>query len=397
MADSIENICDLPPELLEEIFSKLEDVTDFQSVINTCPLWHDIMEYRKTARLFGKVLPILMKVKDQKTLHYPIKNMLLFRQVCKEWKLETDRQLALHHHFKRTETIQRFLTHASTLPEGINPILGNSVTFEIDAQRDFEPCLELIRRHGTYIKTIFLSFLIRNFPLNELQSALKFMPNLEWLIVKVHVENWIVGDQAPVLPPLPLLTKVSLLTEDSYPQAGPNNNQLERFINSFVIEYGAQLQSLTCSPVLLRIESISNLLPNLTSLEIKESPYISVTEDDLHTLSQADWALEFLTILCHGAPTIECSTGLMTMLNSFSKTLVSLDLSFKLERSINPSELNVFPCLKNVTLRIPVSPLPEEMKDRVNSLSVRCPNLKILRIATLYYPWTYYTIVEYKL
>ncbi|CAL8138852.1 unnamed protein product [Orchesella dallaii] len=389
MAQSIQNICDLPPELLKDIFSKLEDADDFLSVINTCPLWHDILEHRKAEKLFAQVLPILM---EEETRRYPLNNMLVFRQVCKEWKRETDRELALSrfetfdregYWFMEAEKIQRFLTHASSLPDGINPILGNCVTFTLFDQEGFESCVQLIRRYGTYIKTIDLCFRIPDFPLTELQSVLSFMPNMEWLSIIAYVENLIVGPQAPALPPLPLLTELSIQVEHSHSRNDRIRHQ--QFVDSFVTAYGTQLESFTCSPVLLRLESISDRLPNLTSLEIEGVRETNFKEEDVNILSRAGWKLKRLQILSFTAPTIQCSTALMEMLNKFSATLVSLHLSIQLGHSINPSDLNVFPCLEKVSLRVSstFSVLPVVMRNRLNLFSAVCPNLKSFRITTV--------------
>ncbi|CAL8138832.1 unnamed protein product [Orchesella dallaii] len=397
MAQSIQNICDLPPELLEQIFSWLEDVNDFQSVINTCPLWHDIMEYRKAENLFAQVLPILME-KEIRIHHrpYPLNNFATFRQVCKKWKQETDRLLALYrfetfdckaYRFYGAQTMQRFLTHASALPEGINPILGNWVSFTGVDERDFGLCMQLIRGYGTYIKSIHLGshIHVNRFPFHELQLALTFLPNLEYLYANAYVEDWTVGYQVLALPPLPLLKELFLLTEITMPWSTPDYRRHQQLTDSFVTAYGPHLEILTCSPLLLRLESISDRLPNLTSLEIEGMRGMSITLDDIHTLSRADWKLQYLEIASFGAPTIQCSTALMEMLNNFRATLVSLYLSIQLEESLEPSDLNVFPCLKRVSLRVnsTFSVFPEDLRDRLNLFSVVCPNLKILYITTV--------------
>ncbi|CAL8138840.1 unnamed protein product [Orchesella dallaii] len=394
MSEFVGNICDLPPELQHEILSKLTDVNDIQSAINTCPQWHDILEYRKTAMLFAKVLPIMI---EKGSYCGSIENMLLLRQVSKDWKRETDRQLSLYpfgyflgdegkgYHFSEVEEIQKFLTHASTFPDGANPILGNALSLSIADHEDMAPVFHLIRQYGTYIKTISLGYGNDNFPLNQLQSLLNLLPNVEWLIICVRVENWN-EVEAPGLPPLPLLTKLTLEIEDSDDIIGPNYiEQRQLFIGSLVAAYGPQLESISCSPILLRVESISDLLPNLTSLEIDEGyTYTSFTNEDVHTLTQSGWELKCLQIGRFGKSPIQCSTELMGMLNNFSETLVTLDLSLQLDRWIDPSRLLVFPCLEIVKLRVSSTfdVLPEWMKDWLSTFSVVCPNLKKLKILT---------------
>ncbi|CAL8138836.1 unnamed protein product [Orchesella dallaii] len=396
MAQSIQNICYLPPELLEQIFSWLEDGKDFQSVINTCPLWHDIMEYRKAEKLFAQVLPILM---EEETRRYPLNNMLALRQVCKEWKQETDRQLALArpdrfderfdsdaYSFYGAEKMQRFLMHASALPDGINPILGNFVSFIGVEQQHFGLCMQLIRGYGTYIKSIDLGAYTDRFPIHELQLALTFLPNLEYMFVNTYVEDWTVGYQVLTLPPLPLLKDLCLQTQLPWPcWSRADYLRHQQLIDSFVTAYGPHLESLSCCPLLLRLESISDRLPNLTSLEIEGMRRVSFTEEDIHTLSQANCQLQRLVICSFGAPTIQCSTALMEMLNNFSETLVSLHISIQLERSLEPSDLNVFPNLERVSLRVSstFSVFLAAMRNRLNLFSAVCPNLKSFRITTV--------------
>ncbi|ODM97469.1 Alpha-(1,3)-fucosyltransferase C, partial [Orchesella cincta] len=57
LADFAQNIQDLPPEMLEEIFNFLPP-SDFNSVINTCEWWHDIMAYKKLRNYSQKFSPL---------------------------------------------------------------------------------------------------------------------------------------------------------------------------------------------------------------------------------------------------------------------------------------------------------------------------------------------------
>ncbi|CAL8138820.1 unnamed protein product [Orchesella dallaii] len=394
MAESIESICDLPPEVQAEILSKLEDAEDFQAVINTCPLWHDIMENRKAKMLFAQVLPILLEKAPFRC--YPIDNMLVLRQVCREWKRVTDRQLVLNPHdkfdrqaylFWDDEEIEEFLTHASRLPDGVNPLLGNYADLTITDFEESQPSVQLIHRYGTFLKRVFLHVLIDNYPINELQSLMSFMPNLEWLSLVVYVDDWTAAVEATALPPIPLLKQFFLCIEtlDLYGQPRPNYFLIQEFIASFVTAYGPQLETISCPLVLLRLDSISDRLPNLMSLEIDESPGTYFTEEDLHVLAQADWKLRLLKIQRYSMPFIQCSSALIDMLNKFSRTLTSLCFSLELERTFDPLELAVFPCLEIVDLRVSSTfgEFPVEMKDKLNAFSVVCPNLKKLEITTV--------------
>ncbi|CAL8138816.1 unnamed protein product [Orchesella dallaii] len=395
MAESIGSICDLPPEVQAEILSKLEDAEDFQAVINTCPLWHDIKENRKEEMLFAQVLPILLE--KARFRCYPIDNMLVLRQVCKEWKRATDRQLVLNpydkfdreaYNFRDDEVIEEFFTHASRFPGGVNPLLGNYVTLTITDFEDSQPPVQLIHRYGTFLKTIFLLTISDNCPINELQSLMSFLPNLEWLGLAVCVEDWNVAVEATALPPIPLLKQFFLYIENLgvYGKPRPNYFLIQEFITSFVTVYGPQLETISCPLDLLRLDSISDRLPNLMSLEIDESPGTYFTDEDLHVLAQADWELRFLKVKkYYAAPFIQCSTALIDMLNTFSSTLTSLCFPLELERTFDPLELGVFPCLEIVDLRVSSTfgEFPVEMKNKVNTFSVVCPNLKKLEITTV--------------
>ncbi|CAL8138818.1 unnamed protein product [Orchesella dallaii] len=394
MAESIGSICDLPPEVQAEILSKLDDAEDYQTVINTCPLWHDIKENRKAEMLFAQVLPILLEKAPFRC--YPIDNMLVLRQVCREWKRATDRQLVLNPHDKfdrqayllwDDEVIEQFLTHASRLPDGVNPLLGSYVTLTITDFEDSQPPVQFIHRYGASLKTIFLLTISDNCPINELQPLMSFLPNLEWLGLVLCVEDWKVEVEATALPPIPLLKQFFLYIENLgvHGQPGPNYFLIQEFIASFVTAYGPQLETISCPLVLLRLDSISDRLPNLMSLEIDESPGTYFTEEDLHVLAQADWELRFLKMQRHSTPFIQCSTALIHMLNTFSRTLTSLCFPLELVNTFDPLELAVFPCLEIVDLRVSstFNEFPVEMKDKLNTFSVVCPNLKKLEITTV--------------
>ncbi|CAL8117700.1 unnamed protein product [Orchesella dallaii] len=379
-------ISDLPNEMLEQIFNFLENPNDFLAVIGTCHRWHDIMAYRKTERLFGKVLPILL----QDDL-LPLRSMLTLRQIRTNWKEEVKIQLQQSpsrsrliskYNLEEAEQVNRLIAHARNLPQGGNPFLGNHLTITMDDPGAYDQILQLIQQHGTPLMSVVMHFISNNFPHIELASILGGIPNVEILSILGFIENWDVGDGVDTsVPPLPFLNNLGVVMLGADLENQPNDDRYQRLLSVLLTAYGEQLGTLRCSKELLRIGGISDLLLNLRRLDIF-LPHRSTdtfTQNDFHVLSQVGWRLHTFTFWgCYIPLTVE----FMAALNNFSTTLENLDIFIEVDEHFDPDLLASFPLLKILTLAInsELQSIPLGMKDKLMKLAGVAPNLEELSI-----------------
>ncbi|CAL8117738.1 unnamed protein product [Orchesella dallaii] len=407
-------ISDLPNEMLEEIFNFLQDPNDFLSVVGTCNRWNDIMSYRKTERLFGKVkwkyifmlsnqkyfkkinnrsfghvqtpvfiaqvLPILLK-----SDLLPLRTMLTLRQISKNWQQETGFQLEedpsrleSKYDLEETEQVNRFITHASNLPQGGNPFIGKYLSISLADPGAYDSIHQLIQQHGTPLRSIKMFFFSRN----QFASMLGYIPNLEKLSIVGLIDEWVIEDEADALP-LPPLLRLNNLCISIFAVGGQvdADDRYLRLLSFLLTAYGEQLSTLKCPPQVLRVGRISNLLPNIRRLELfKELIFTDAyTQPDLQVLSQVEWRLQTLSISgCYLPLTVE----LMTALNNFCAKLEDLEISIQLEENFDTDSLVCFPCLKKLKLGITseLRTIPLAMKDRLMTLVGVAPNLEELDI-----------------
>ncbi|CAL8141483.1 unnamed protein product [Orchesella dallaii] len=375
-------ISDLPNEMLEEIFNFLQDPNDFLGVVGTCNRWNDIMAYRKTERLFGKVLPVLLK-----SDLLPLRAMLNLRQVRKKWKqaaefqLEEDpSRLESKYDLEGTEQVNRLITHASNLPQGGNPFIGKHLSISMIDPGAYDSIHQLIQQHGAPLRTIMMSLFSRI----QFSSMLGGIPNLEKLTIFGFIQQWDAEDEADALP-LPPLRRLNNLCISIYgvvPRGDqPDDDRYLRLLSFLITAYGEQLTALKCPTQVLRVGRISNLLPNLRRLELFKAHIITdtYTQPDLQSPSQVEWRLHTLSISgCY----IPLTAELMAALNNFCATLENLKISIQLEESFNADSFVSFPCLKKLELGITseLRSIPLGMKDRLMTLVGVAPNLEELDI-----------------
>ncbi|CAL8117698.1 unnamed protein product [Orchesella dallaii] len=370
-------LSDLPNEMLEEIFNFLQDPNDFLSVIGTCHRWNDLMSYRKTERLFGKVLPILLKP-DLLTL----RTMLTIRQISKKWKQEADFQLEedpsrfeQKYIIREAEQLNRLIIHATNLPQGGNPFIGKYLSIGRGDPGTNDSMQQLIQQHGTYLKSITMYC----FSKIQFTTFLGGIPNVETLTIMGLMRQWHTDDEVDA-PPLPPLRRLNNLGIAIYGDQNDDHRYLH-LLSFLLTAYGEQLTTLRCAKQLLRIDRISDLLPNLTQLELF-MPHISsdaFTQLDFQVLSQVEWRLQTLSIYEWNFP---LTTEFMTALNNFSATLEDLKLFIQVEETFDPAPLISFPFLKKLYLGITseLRSIPLGMKDRLMKLGGVAPNLEELDI-----------------
>ncbi|CAL8141551.1 unnamed protein product [Orchesella dallaii] len=369
-------ISDLPDERLEDIFNFLQDPNDFLSVAGTCNRWNDIMSYRKTERLFGKVLPILLK-----SDLLPLRTMLTLRQISKKWKqavefhLEEDpSRLESKYDLEETEQVNRFITHANNLPQGGNPFIGKYLSISLRDPGAYDSIHQHIQQHGNLLKSITMSF----FSPIQFASMLGGIPNLEKLSIFDLIDAWDIEDEADALP-LPPLLRLNNLCISIFANGvqADDDDRYQRLLSFLLTAYGEQLTTLKCPPKVLRVGGISNLLPNIRRLElIKELVFTDAyTQPDLQVLSQVEWRLHTLSISCCYIP---MTAELMTALNNFCTKLEDLEISIQLEENFDTDSLVCFPCLKKLKLGITseLRSVPLAMKDRLMTLVGVVPNLE---------------------
>ncbi|CAL8141619.1 unnamed protein product [Orchesella dallaii] len=374
-------ISDLPNEMLEEIFNFLHDPNDFLSVVGTCNRWNDIMAYRKTERLFGKVLPILLK-----SDLLPLRTMLTLRQISKTWKKEADFQLEedpskleLKYGIPNAEQANRLIAHASNLPQGGNPFIGKCLSIYKGDPGSYDSIHQLIQQYGTPLRRITMVYFSRI----QFASVLGGIPNLEKLSIFGLIDEWDIEDEADALP-LPTLLRLNNMGIRIFGE-GPgdqvDDDRYLRFHSFLLTAYGEQLTTLKCSKKLLRIGRISDLLPNLRRLELFKAHGLTetYTQPDLQVISQVEWRLHTLSISgCY----IPLTAELMAALNNFCVTLEDLEISIELEENFDADSLVNFPCLKKLKLGISseLRSIPLKMKDRLIKLAGVAPNLEELDI-----------------
>ncbi|CAL8138942.1 unnamed protein product [Orchesella dallaii] len=378
------HISDLPPEMLEEIFNYLTDPKDFESVINTCPLWHDIMAYRKTERLLAEVFPLVFEHTDS----IPLESVLRIRETSKKWKELAEAELAYNtsrfrhpkYNFETAEQLEAFRTFATSLPTGSNPFVFRKMEITFTNEAAYISFLQIIQAWGDQLKSILISVPAYEFPQNELVSHLALLPNLKSLDFVGYPENWNVNaGGTPPFPPLPHLTNLTLFRVGLDNGNAVADQKLQHQSSSFITAYGNQLESLTCPIHLLRIEDIENQLPKLTFLFLWLRARNTINEKDLQVLAKVKWPLYALTIFGHS---VELSREFCGMISYFKDTLKYLALELPLEKDIDISSLEIFPVLKIVTLRITSSQrrIPTGIKNKVGQLGEFFPNLKKIEL-----------------
>ncbi|CAL8111762.1 unnamed protein product [Orchesella dallaii] len=370
-------ISDLPNEMLEEIFNFLQDPDDFLSVIGTCHRWNDLMSYRKTERLFGKVLPILLK-----SDLVPLRSMLTIRLISKNWKqaaefqLEEDpSKLERKYDVVGVERVNRFITHASNLPQGGNPFIGKHLMISALVPETYDSIHQLIQQHGTLLRSIEMYF----YTIIQFTSIVGAIPNLETLFIWGFIEVWDIEDEADAHPFPPLL-RLNNLSLCLYGTAQNDDDRTLRLLSLMLTAYGEQLTTLKCPKQLLRVGRI-NLLRNLRRLELIKANALTdtYTLPDFQVLSQVKWRLHTLSLsdCC-----IQFTAELMAALNNFCETLENLEISIELEENFDADSLASFPFLKKLDLGIAseLRFIPLGMKDALIKLSGVSPNLEKLDI-----------------
>ncbi|CAL8141613.1 unnamed protein product [Orchesella dallaii] len=381
-------ISDLPNEMLEEIFNFLHDPNDFLSVVGTCNRWNDIMAYRKTERLFGKVLPILLK-----SDLLPLRTMLTLRQISKTWKQEAEFQLekdpedpgggrgfrvglVLKYDIRGADRVNRLIAHASNLPQGGNPFIGKCLSISMGNPGLYDSIHELIHQYGTQLRRITMFYFSRI----QFASILGGIPNLEKLSIFGLIDEWDIEDEADALP-LPTLLRLNNLCICVFGEVPWEQARYLRLLSFLLTAYGEQLTTLKCPKQLLRIGRISDLLPNLRRLEVFKAHALTdtYTQPELQGLSQVEWRLHTLSI---SGCCIPFTAELMAALNNFCATLEDLEISIQLEENFDADSLVTFPRLKKLKLGISTElrSIPLRMKDRLIKLAGVAPNLEELDI-----------------
>ncbi|CAL8117704.1 unnamed protein product [Orchesella dallaii] len=376
-------ISDLPNEMLEQIFNFLKDPNDFLSVIGTCHRWNDIMAYRKTERLFSKVLPIL----HQADL-LPLRSMLPLRQICRKWKEEAEIQLKQSPSMSRlfskydleeTTRINRFITHSNELPEGGNPFLGKYLGMFMEDPEVYAPVLQLIRQHGTQLKNVMMAFMFHDGQDIELPSILRVIPNVEILCIVGFIEHLNVENATVASPPLPLLNNLTVLLLEGPDENRNNEDRCHRLISYLLTAYGQQLETLRCTEQLLRFDGMGILLVNLRQLHIYPHDIDALTQHDVQVLSQVEWRLQELFIRDFY---IQLTSEFLAALNNFSGTLEDLEIWIQLDENFDPESFVSFPFLKKLKLRInsELRNIPSGMQEKLMKCAGVAPNLEELDI-----------------
>ncbi|CAL8138934.1 unnamed protein product [Orchesella dallaii] len=381
-----QHISDLPPEMLEEIFNYLTDPQDFQAVLNTCPLWHDIMAYRKVERLLGKVFPLVF----EHTTSIPLESMLCIRETSRKWKELAETELAYNtsrfrhpkYNFQTEEELEEFRTFATSLPRGSNPFAFRNMEITFNNEGAYIFFLEIIQKWGDQLKSIDIRATGLGFPQNELVSHLALLPNLKSLEIAGIPENWDVeaGGTTP-FPPLPQLTSLKLFRVGLDNGIAAVERQFQHQISSFITAYGNQLEILACPLHLLRIEDIENQLPKLYFLMLQLSVWNTFNEEDFQVLAKIKWPL--CALMIHGHP-VELSKEFCGMVSEFRGTLYNLILEVVLEEEddIDTSSLEIFHYVKLVYLRITSSHrrIPSGIKKKLGQFGEFFPNLKKIQL-----------------
>ncbi|CAL8091116.1 unnamed protein product [Orchesella dallaii] len=365
----------LPPEIKEKIIDCLDNAQDFLAVINSSPLLHNLMSYKKTTRLFSEVFPILLNVIP----NFPLENILHMRQVNSEWRRQIDiilaansrRFVAERYSFEDEAHVESFMAHANTLP-GINPFLGNFLRAWPSTQLCLNAVARLIQTHGRNLKTVSLLILLNAFltpPL--LWHLLSHLPNLQSLTIvsKIQFGEGTLTPAAP-LPPLPNLTGIDISGLMNMNYAYDEN--LHTLVAAIILAYGSHLKSLGCSNEQLKIPRLNEITPNLEQLTA-----YSFANEDFEELAQMNWRLENLVLRGDNIPP---SLGLIAALNNFRTTLVFLEFTIRLKEHSNFTSLQVFPKLSQVFVSIDPLSVISLAEPSFSHLAVVCPNLEQLSI-----------------
>ncbi|ODM96043.1 hypothetical protein Ocin01_10637 [Orchesella cincta] len=350
----------LPPEMWEAVFDRVKEPQDFLSVINSTEEWDSLMSYKKTVRLFPLVFKILLRTNPEV---FGLQTMLSLRQVDNIWKEPVDTELEANPEryvggnyrftWSEPQNLERMAALSASLPSSVNPFLGRYMKMIMMPNADMYNILE---KHGSNLKSFSLSCPGLVSPI-QFGRALQFVPNLE------------------------NLTFGTMFADEE----GRNERDL---LLAFLTAYGATLNTLHCVSQLFCLDGISQLVPNLVDLRLRDTATYELTERDARVMSQTGWRLKKLDISLHKQGQ-RATTAFLTALNSFSPTLESLEIRVRwafVAGNFNPNQFHVFPRLKELKLEMIAPSASEPLMTAVAellSLARAFPNLEKCKIIRL--------------
>ncbi|CAL8146472.1 unnamed protein product [Orchesella dallaii] len=370
----------LSPENWELIFRDIHS-QDFQSVINTCPEWNQLMTSRKTTELLPSVLPILMKLD-----HLPATSILNCRLVNRRSKLAIDNTIqhevscpnlsfknemqrrwkesrstgiesliGVNFDFEDDSDIQRFLRHIETKPfPTSNPFLSKQISIGIgyvleedvpNWRSSFE---SLLSRYGHHLRrlTSYMCTWTLGETVTTLLSLMNQMPNLQVLkmIGCIYMREEVERIRNITLPQLDHLESLDL--EDFMSR---DLDSEEHIVLPFLQHYGSQIKTFRCRGELLGRTGLSAELLNQMLPNVKQLCVSHVTLSALPKLAELNWPVEHLQLF-------ECSIvdggfvfiqNLNLMITQFSNSLKELDLFVKLRKNLELPGLEELPSTSN--------------------------------------------------
>ncbi|CAL8130801.1 unnamed protein product [Orchesella dallaii] len=373
----------LPLEMIEHIFNQLTDPHDFNTVINSHPLWNDLMRNQKTNRLFDLVLPAMMKVA---TYDPTLADLQILRQVNRNWKQAVDHQLQVDpgrfvsdsasisptpasasRFYPHQRTANEYLTYANSLIPGSNPFLGNYAQFyTADRWEQGQPnndFLPLLQHYGQHLQRVGL--VVNSLTLEEFIHIMELLPNLERMWMSGALINERLADGL-AFPQLPFFTTLYL---------GCNERFLVEVLEQLLSSLGSTLTSLSCGSYVFQIGGLYQLLPNLRKL------YISQFDnglEEIQALSHIDLPLEELGISSE-LPYLPINQEYMNVVNHFSTTLIYLKIDAHLVEGFDVLLLQNFVKLETLELKVCTEVLEVPKEAQLKLVSV-CPKLKELKV-----------------
>ncbi|CAL8147365.1 unnamed protein product [Orchesella dallaii] len=377
------NSIPLLPELWNMIFGYLTTPEDFQAVINTCQQWHNLLYSKKSVGLFGQVLPILNQMRSSEgNLGFDLNALLTMREVNSEWRKQIDKHLnsnpKRHSRLSTAADMEAFMTAAAPLSiQRGNPLLGRSLELSIDV-RNQDGSVEAIQRlfetYGKEVTTADLGYTFGFVSPQTLASHLALIPSIEVLKIAGIFD---VNDDENHLPvpcySLPKLKRLDI-SRSYYARITAETG---RVLFSPLLRSCSQTLTYLCAGgYRLKLPGINDLIPNLKQLNV----WHPVSElGDHQVLSELRMKLENICITNWIVP----SVSFLSSLNNFRTTLTILNLNLQVDDAIDSTQLEEFPSLKTVQLRVrsaSLNNIPSERQIILFFIPVLCPRLEVFWI-----------------
>ncbi|CAL8070757.1 unnamed protein product [Orchesella dallaii] len=319
------------------ILSYVTEKKDLESVMNTCQLFHDILQPRAFTEL---ILPLLLL---KRTI--PSESLLACRGINQYTKsfVETTRFTLSPWYLNVIffHDLDVFIRESlPNLPLNVNPFVCKRAVLHAYSSADLQNFLLLTKNYGSNLNRLFLCVdMTRAVVLESLEMLLQVLNHLPKIqILDLDLKDFrttpVENEEDLVISPFifPALNSFSELTmRFCNTPAGIDNSDnispfIPQFIQNFFQSYGPQLDSFSCDVSMLNVgippEFFTSTLPNIKQFEMK---FTTPSINTLDTIAQFRFPKLESLILRRCPFSIPFSPALLRILQNFGNSVTDLN------------------------------------------------------------------------